>query len=212
MPMFFEDCSRRAEFYEQLQKREARWWQSRQRLIMLQERHLFWFGENSLMMWLIWQFVAYVAAVLLLMSLSKVFDVQIALWLYLAVIGIQTLFFTVMIAFKSHLANRIQNSIEKADLIREQALNEMYILASDSIFPDIHAQSPISLQRIHERYEANLRLASLQCLLQKEVDAGRLLLADYQMEVQVLPPEIANEALPPHADGMIYKSLIAQSA
>lgn len=212
MPIFFDDSSKRAEFYDELRKREERWWQARQRLVMLKERHLFWFGDNSLMMWLLWQFVAYVAAALILMSVGRIFDIHVTLMQYLGVFAAQTLFFIVMIALKGRLANHIQNSIEKADLAREQALNEMYILASDSIFPDIHAQSPISLQRIHERYDANLRLASLQCLLQKEVDAGRLLLADYQIEAKVLPPEIADDELQPHADMMVYKSLVAQSA
>ncbi|WP_169392099.1 MULTISPECIES: hypothetical protein [Psychrobacter] len=210
MPIFSEDREARTEFYQQLQKREAQWWQTRQRLIMLKERHLFWFGDNSLMMWLLWQFVAYVAAALILMSAGKLFGLNLFLWEYLTIFALQTLFFLVMITFKGRLANRMQNSIDKADLAREQALNEMYILASDSIFPDIHAQSPISLQRIHERYDANLRLASLQCLLQKEVDAGRLLLADYQIEAKVLPPEIADAELSPLADAMIYKSLLAQ--
>lgn len=210
MPIFSDDRQARAEFYQQLQKHEAHWWQTRQRLILLKERHLFWFGDNSMMMWLLWQLVAYAVAALLILSASNFFDVHITLLQYLGVFAAQTLFFMVMMVFKGRLANRMQNSIEKADLAREQALNEMYILASDSIFPDIHAQSPISLQSIHERYDANLRLASLQCLLQKEIDAGRLLLADYEIEAKVLPPEIADHELSPLAGDMIYKSLIAQ--
>ncbi len=212
MPIFSDDREARTEFYQQLQKHEAHWWQTRQQLIRLKERHLFWFGDNSLIMWLLWQLVAYAVAALLLLSASKLFDAHVTLLQYLGVFAVQTLFFIVMMVFKGRLANRMQNSIEKADLAREQALNEMYILASDSIFPDIHSQSPISLKSIHERYDANLRLASLQCLLQREVDAGRLLLADHEIEAKVLPPEIADDELSPLAGAMVYKSLIAQPA
>ena len=84
----------------------------------------------------------------------------------------------------------------------------MVVLASDSIFPDIHANAPISLQHIHERYEAQLRLASLQCLLQKEIDAGRLFLGQQEIEARVLPPELADDELIPHAGNMVYRSLV----
>ncbi|TXD98547.1 hypothetical protein ES754_06515 [Psychrobacter frigidicola] len=208
MPIFSDNSERRTAFYKELQRREGQWWQSRQRLITLQEQQMFWFGDNSLIMWLLWQLVSYVVVAIVLMLLSKLFSVHLYLWQYLAVFGLQTLFFMAMFTAKGRLANIMQNNIDKADLVREQMLNEMVILASDSIFPDIHAHAPISLQQIHERYEAQLRLASLQCLLQKEIDAGRLLLSQQEIEARVLPPELAEDELIPHAGDMIYKSLV----
>ncbi|WP_182404996.1 hypothetical protein [Psychrobacter sp. GP33] len=208
MPIFSNNGERRTSFYQELQRREQQWWQARHRLITLQEREMFWFGENSLIMWLMWQLVSYVGVALALMLLSKLFEVHLYLWQYITVFGVQTAFFILMFVMKGRLANLMQDNIHKADLVREQMLNEMVILASDSIFPDIHAQSPISLQHIHERYDAQLRLASLQCLLQKEIDAGRLLLSQHEIEARILPPELADAELSPHASGMIYKSLL----
>lgn len=208
MPIFSNNGERRTSFYQELQRREQQWWQARHRLITLQEREMFWFGENSLIMWLMWQLVSYVGVALALMLLSKMFEVNLYLWQYITVFGVQTAFFILMFVMKGRLANLMQDNIHKADLVREQMLNEMVILASDSIFPDIHAQSPISLQHIHERYDAQLRLASLQCLLQKEIDAGRLLLSQLEIEARILPPELADAELSPHASGMIYKSLL----
>lgn len=208
MPIFSDNSERRTAFYQELQRRERQWWQARHRLITLQERQIFWFGENSLIMWLLWQLVSYVGVALALMLLSKLFAVHLSLWQYMTVFGVQTALFITMFALKGRLANLMQDNIHKADLVREQMLNEMVILASDSIFPDIHAHAPISLQHIHERYNAQLRLASLQCLLQKEIDAGRLLLSRREIEARILPPELADDELSPHAGDMIYKSLL----
>lgn len=208
MPIFSDNSERRTAFYQELQRRERQWWQARHRLITLQERQIFWFGENSLIMWLLWQLVSYVGIAIALMLLSKLFEIHLSLWQYMAVFGVQTVLFVTMFALKGRLANLMQDNIRKADLVREQMLNEMVILASDSIFPDIHAHAPISLQHIHERYDAQLRLASLQCLLQKEIDAGRLLLSQREIEARILPPELADDELSPHASDMIYKSLL----
>jgi hypothetical protein len=208
MPIFSNNSEQRTEFYKELQRREQQWWQARQRFIMLRERQIFWFGDNSLIMWLLWQLVSYVVVATVLMLLSKVLHMTLPLWQYMVVFGIQTLIFVTMFACKDRLANHLQSNIDKADLVREQALNEMVILASDSIFPDIHAHAPISLQHIHERYEAQLRLGSLQCLLQKEVEAGRLLLSQNEISARVLPPELADDELTPYAGKMIYKSMI----
>lgn len=208
MPIFSNNSEQRTAFYQELQRREQQWWQARHRLITLQERQLFWFGENSLIMWLLWQLVSYVVVAITLMLLSKVFDFQLYLWQYMTVFGVQTAFFVLLFAIKGRLANIMQDNIRKADLAREQMLNEMVILASDSIIPDIHAHAPISLQHIHERYDAQLRLASLQCLLQKEIDAGRLLLSQSEIEARILPPELADAELSPYASDMVYKSLL----
>lgn len=197
-----------AGFCEQLKLREQQWWQARQRLIALEERWMFWFGDNNLIMWLMWQLVSYVVVAIMLMLFSKLLNAQMYLWQYMSVFGVQTLLFVVMLSSKGRLANRLQNRIDNADFVREQALNEMYILASDIILPAIHASAPISLQTIHERYKSHLKLASLQRLLQKEVDAGRLILGQHQIESEVLPPELADEALSLYADKMVYKSLV----
>jgi len=198
-------------FCEQLKQREHQWWQARQRLIALEERWMFWFGDNSLIMWIMWQLVSYVVIAIVLMLLSNLLNVELYLWVYMTVFGVQTALFVMMLSSKGSLANRVQNRINNADFIREQALNEMYILASDTILPAIHASAPISLQTVHERYKSHLKLASLQRLLQKEVEAGRLILSQYQIEAEVLPPELADEALSPYADKMVYKSLVNMS-
>ncbi len=208
MPIFSNNNVQRHDFYKELQRREQQWWQTRQHLLDLKERQMFWFGDNSLIMWILWQLVSYVIVIMVLMLFSKLVTISLSVWQYIAVFAVQTLIFVVMFALKGRLANHIKISINKADLLREQALNEMIILASDSIFPDIHAHSPISLQHIHERYEAQLRLASLQCLLQKEVEAGRLFLQQNDIAARVLPPELADDELTEHASSMIYKSVM----
>lgn len=207
MPVFFDDSEQRTIFYKQLQDREKKWWEARQRLIVLKERQLFWFGDSSLMMWLLWQLVAYVVMAIILMLISRLLNIYLSLWQYSLAFAVQTVVFIIMLAAKGRLANRLYNDIENAELEREQALNEMIILATDSIFPDIYKQTPISLQHIHDRYGTKLRLASLQCLLQKEVDAGRLLLA-HQTESKSLPPEFADDELVSNATQIIYKSAI----
>ncbi|MEN2752362.1 hypothetical protein AAIR29_12055 [Psychrobacter sp. FBL11] len=198
-------------FCEQLKQCEQQWWEARQSLVALKERWMFWFGDNSLIMWLLWQLVSYFIVAVILMLLSNLLNVELYLWTYMTVFGVQTALFAIILSSKGRLANRLQNRIDSVDLVREQALNEMYILASDIILPAIHASAPISLQTIHERYKSHLKLASLQRLLQKEVEAGRLILGQYQIEAEVLPPELADEALSPYADKMIYKSLIDMS-
>ncbi|WP_201558528.1 hypothetical protein [Psychrobacter sp. 72-O-c] len=208
MPIFSNNSEQRTEFYKELQRREQQWWQARQRLVMLRERRMFWFGDNSFIMWLLWQLVSYVIVAIVLMLLSKLLHMTLPLWQYMVVFGIQTLIFITIFSSRGRLANHLQSRINKADFMCEQALNEMIVLASDSIFPDIHAHAPISLQHIHERYKAQLRLASLQCLLQKEVEAGRLLLSQHEISARVLPLELADVELTPYAGKMIYKSMI----
>ena len=53
--------------HELLKQREQSWWQVRQELINLKERKMVWYGENSLMMWLLWQLVSYVVVAMVLM-------------------------------------------------------------------------------------------------------------------------------------------------
>lgn len=194
--------------YEQLKYRENSWWQARQRLIQLKERQIFWFGDNSIMMWLLWQLVSYVVVAIVLMLASKLLDISLSLWHYLSIFGVQTLVLVIALIFKSRLANYLQQRIDSADLVREQALTEMTILASDSIFPYVHASAPLSLQAIHQHYKPQLKLASIQRLLQTEIDAGRLVLDQHQIEAAVLPPEFIDEELAPYASEMVYKSLL----
>lgn len=204
----FDDSENRNSFYKNLQLREKQWWGARQHLITLKERQMFWFGENSFIMWLLWQLVSYVVVAIVLMLLSNLTNSELPLWQYISIFSVQTVIFLLLFAFKGRLANNLQSKIDAEDSAREQALNEMLILAADSIFPDIHASSPISLQHIHERYESRLRIASLQCLLQREVDAGRLLLAPQKSEMRILPPELADDELRIHASTIIYKSVV----
>lgn len=208
MPIFSDDNDKRTAFYEQLQRREAYWWQTRQQLTTLQEQHLFWFGDNSFIMWLLWLLVSYVIVAIVLMLIGRLFDIELLFWHYAVIFGAQTLGFIGLLFNKGRFANHTQQKIDDAIMASEEALQEMYILASDSIFPDIHAQAPISLQDIHSRYQAQLRLSSLQCLLQKEIDAGRLLIGQDQAEVQALPPELADDDLAAYANNMIYKSVV----
>ena len=113
-----------------------------------------------------------------------------------------------MLASKSRMADSLQRKIDKDELMREEALNEMIILAEDSLYPDVHAKSPISLRQIYECFEGDFHLASLHCLLQKEVNAGRLILTQKQIEAEILPPDLADDELNEHASEMIYKSTL----
>lgn len=204
----FDDTKPRTELYEQLKQREQQWWQTRQRLIKLKERQMFWFGDNSLIMWLLWQLVSYVVVAIALMLFSKLLNTPLALWQYGLVFAVQALIFIVMLAAKGRLANHLKCRINKEECAREQALNEMTILAADSLLLDIHRKSPISLAQIYAHYDGQLRLASLHRLLQKEVDAGRLLLGQQQIEAHILPPEFADDELTAHAGEMIYRSVM----
>lgn len=194
--------------YEQLIRCEQQWWKTRQRLVILKERQLFWYGDNSLQMWLLWQLLSYIVIAIVLMMLSKLLQLHLTLWQGVIVFGLQTLFFLVMLVSKTKLSKHMQHNIDQQSLIREQALTEMNILASDSILPDIHANAPISLQHIYERYDAQLRRASLQRLLQTEVEAGRMMLGAQNLLVEILPPDFADNELIPYARKMVYTSTL----
>lgn len=201
------DGNQRAELYAQLKQREHVWWQARRQLTLLKERQMFWFGDNSLMMWLLWQLVSYVIVAMVLMLLSKLLDIALPLWQYMSFFVVHTLIFIVMLGFKGRIATHLQHKINQADVLREEALNEMTILAADTLFTDVHAKAPISLQQIYEYYDAEFHLASLHRLLQREVDAGRLMLGQ-QVEAEILPLELADEELKELASEMVYKSVL----
>jgi len=200
--------SQRIKLYARLKEREQCWWQSRQQLIEHQEQKVFWYGENSLIMWLLWQLVGYVAVAMVLMLLNNVMNISLTLWQYIALFILQTLFFVSIFAAKGRLANKLQNDIDKDYLQGEQALNEMIVLAEDSLYPDVHAKSPISLRQLGDYLNGEFHLSSLHCLLQKEIKAGRLIMEQQLLEVGVLPPELADVELIEHADNIIYKSTL----
>ena len=194
--------------YERLKQLEQAWWKTRKQLILLKERQMFWFGDNSFMMWLLWQFVSYIVVAMVLMLLSKLLDVSLPLWQYIALFVIQTLIFVVMFSLKGRIGRYLADKINREDLSREEMLNEMTILAADSLYRDVHARAPISLKQIYRYYDAQFRLASLHRLLQNEIDAGRLMYGEQKVDAGILPLELADDALKEYARGIIYKSLI----
>ena len=194
--------------YEKLQQLEQAWWKTHKHLILLKERQMFWFGDNSFMMWLLWQFVSYIVVAMVLMLLSKLLDVSLPLWQYVALFVIQTLIFVVMFSIKGRIARYLADKINREDLSREEMLNEMTILAADSLYRDVHARAPISLKQIYRFYDAQFRLASLHRLLQNEIDAGRLMYGEQKVDAGILPLQLADDALKEYARGIIYKSLI----
>ena len=200
--------SQRIKLYARLKEREQCWWQSRQQLTEHQEKKIFWYGENSLIMWLLWQLVGYVVVATALMLLNNVLNLSLSLWQYVSLFVLQTVFFVSIFAAKGRLANKLQNDIDKDYLQGEQALNEMIVLAEDSLYPDVHAKSPISLRQLGEYLNGEFHLSSLHCLLQKEIKAGRLILSQMPIEVDILPPELADVELIEHADNIIYKSTL----
>ena len=203
-----DDTRQRTKLYELLKQREQSWWQARQQLISHKERKMFWFGENSLMMWSLWQLVSYVIVAMVLMLLSNLFGILLPLWQYIALFVLQTAIFIAMFAAKGRMANNLQRKIDKDELMREETFNEMIILAEDSFYPDVHAKSPISLRHLYEYLDGHFHLTSLHCLLQKEVDAGRLMLGYQQVDAKILPPGLADDELNEHASEMIYKSTL----
>ncbi|GAF53803.1 LOW QUALITY PROTEIN: hypothetical protein JCM18900_12403 [Psychrobacter sp. JCM 18900] len=196
----------RSNLYKLLKEREQSWWQARQQLIERQEKKMFWYGENSLIMWLLWQLVGYVVVAMaccsIIYSVSHYRYGNTSLYLY------RPYFFVSALAAKGQLANKLQRKIDNDELMREEALNEMIILAEDSLYPDVHAKSPISLEALDDYLDGQLHLASLQCLLQKEVDAGRLIMEQQPPEVGVLPPELADDELNEHASEITYRSTL----
>ena len=194
--------------YERLKQLEQAWWKTRKQLILLKERQMFWFGDNSFMMWLLWQFVSYIVVAMVLMLLSRLLEISLPLWQYIALFVIQTLIFVVMFSLKGRIARYLADKINREDLSREEMLNEMTILAADSLYRDVHARAPISLKQIYRFYDAQFRLASLHRLLQNEIDAGRLMYGEQKVDAGILPLELADDALKEYARGIIYKSLI----
>ena len=142
------------------------------------------------------------------MLLSKLSNISLPLWQYMGLFAVQTLIFIAMLYFKGRFANHLQSKINQADVLREELLNEMTILAVDSLYRDVHAKAPISLRQIYEYYDGKFRLASLQRLLQKEVEAGRLILGQQQLKAQTLPLELADDELKEMARDMVYKSVL----
>lgn len=194
--------------YELLKQREQHWWQVRQQMLLHKERKMVWYGENSLMMWLLWQLVGYVVVATALMLLSNLFNIVLSLWQYVALFVLQTVLFIIMLMAKGRTANRLQRKIDKDELVSEEAFNEMVIIAEDSLFPDVHANAPISLRQIYDYFDGAFHLASLHGLLQKEVDARRLTLTRQHLDAKLLPPNLADDELDEHASEMIYKSII----
>jgi len=203
-----DDSLQRSELYKLLKEREQYWWQARQQLINRQEKKVFWFGENSLIMWLLWQLVGYVVVAMALMLLNNMLNISLTLWQYVSLFVLQTLIFIVTFAAKGQLANKLQRKIDNDELMSEEALNEMVILAEDSLYPDVHARSPISLEALDDYLNGQFHLASLQCLLQKEIDAGRLIMQQQPLEVGVLPPDLADDELNEHASEITYRSTL----
>ncbi len=199
------DLERANEIGEQLKNREQQWWQARQHLINLKERQVFWFGESSIMMWLLWQLVSYVVVALIVMLTSKMLNIVISLEQYLIIFTLQTFIYIGAFFFKSNLANLLQNKIQQAELKREQSLNEMIILASDSLFPSVYTQAPVSLQSVYEQHKKQIRLVSLYTLLKHEISAGRLILQQ-QTQADSLPLELAEDELNHVANEMVYRS------
>ncbi|MDN3399209.1 hypothetical protein QL919_10780 [Psychrobacter sp. APC 3426] len=204
----FDNGMSRAKLYELLKEREECWWKSRQHLIALREKQMFWYGENSLMMWLMWQLVSYIGVAMALMLLSKLLGISLPLWQYVGLFVIQTVVFVVMIVSKGRLANNLQSRIDTDQVQSEEALNEMAILAEDCLYLDVHDKSPISLKQLYNGLEGQFHLASLHYLLQKEVSTGRLILTQKQVDAEVLPPQLADNELKEYAHEMIYKSTL----
>ncbi|WP_114701724.1 hypothetical protein [Psychrobacter proteolyticus] len=204
----FDDSPQRSKLYKLLKEREQCWWQARQQMIGRQEKKIFWYGENSLIMWLLWQLVGYVIVAMALMMLNNVFSISLPLWQYISLFMIQTLLFVSALAAKSQLANKLQRKIDNDELMHEEALNEMIILAEDSLYPDVHAKSPISLEALDNYLDGQFHLASLQCLLQREVEVGRLIMEQQPPEVGILPPELADDELNEHASEITYRSTL----
>lgn len=194
--------------YELLKQREQYWWQARHQLLNRKERKMVWYSENSFMMWLLWQLVGYVVVAMVLMLISNLLNISLPLWQYMALFVLQTAIFVFMLMAKGRMANKLQRKIDKDEMISEEAFNEMVILAEDSLFPDVHANAPISLKQLYDYFDGQFHLTSLYRLLQKEVDAGRLLLTQQQLDAKVLPPDLADNELDDHASEMIYKSMI----
>jgi hypothetical protein len=143
-----------------------------------------------------------------LMLLNNMLNLSLSLWQYIALFILQTIFFVGILAAKGRLANKLQDEIDNDELMREETFNEMIILAEDSLYPDVHAKSPISLRQLGDYLNGEFHLSSLHCLLQKEIKAGRLIMEQQLLEVGVLPPELADVELIEHADNIIYKSTL----
>lgn len=88
-----DNSLQRSNLYKLLKEREQSWWQARQQLIERQEKKMFWYGENSLIMWLLWQLVGYVVVAMALMLLNNIFGISLPLWQYVSLFVIQTIFF-----------------------------------------------------------------------------------------------------------------------
>ena len=203
-----DSASARIKLYARLKEREQCWWQSRQQLIERQERKVFWYGENSLIMWILWQLVGYVVVAMILMLLNNILNMSLSLWQYVSLFILQTVLFFSIFAAKGRMENQLQSEMEKDSLLEEQAFNEMMVLAEDSLYVDVHAKSPISLKQLNDYLDGEFHLSSLHRLLQKEMDAGRLILGQTSLELGILPPDLADVELKEHADKIIYKSTL----
>ncbi|MEN6671251.1 hypothetical protein AAJP47_12840 [Psychrobacter sp. B38] len=196
------------QLYELLKQREQYWWQARQQLLIYKERKMVWYSENSFMMWLLWHLVGYVVVAMVLMLIGNLLGISLPMWQYITLFILQTAIFVSMLMAKGRTASQLQRKIDKEELVSEEAFNEMVILAEDSLFPDVHANAPISLRQLYNYFDGQFHLASLHGLLQKEVDVGRLLLTQQQLDAKILPPDLADDELDEHASEIIYKSII----
>ncbi|WP_131668223.1 hypothetical protein [Psychrobacter pygoscelis] len=186
---------------------EQRWFHIREHMIARQSRMVFWFGDNSRVTWLLALLISYVISSMLMMLVMNTLGWERSLRdCALFFVG-QGIVFLIIYTLRAKLAQQLQQSINKFDWELEQILNDMYELANVSILPDIHSHAPLSLTEIGQRYHSELQLTSLQLILKKEIEKGRMLLNYQDFEID-LPPEFAESELIEYASNMIYKSLL----
>lgn len=192
---------------EQVRVCERKWQKARARLISLEAQKVFWFGKDSNQAWLVAQLISYVVVIMSFMAAAQIFSLNWSIWDYVGVIMLQSLVFVVFYVSRRKLENHLQSRIERWRAQSELSLIELHNVANDSILPDIHAHSPLSLLAIKSRYNNQIRMASLERILRKEIDNNRMRLHAQGLEI-LLPPEFAEDELRAQANKMIYKSLL----
>lgn len=146
--------------------------------------------------------------IMVLMLLEKAVNLSLSIEVYLIVFALQMLIFVIMLTLKGRLGNYLQDSIHNQEIIIEQVLNEMAILASDSLFLEVHDAAPVSLQHIYERHNAQLRLTSLYRLLQHEIQAGRFDIKSTAARGRCAPSRACRWSTVLQANDMIYRSVV----
>lgn len=198
---------------QQLKRRAKLWLILRQKWQKKQARYALWFGETSLMMWLLALMCSYFLLAILVMFYGQRFDLLfdgLVVW-FGGVFLVWTLVVGILYWQKNNLKDFFYHRLTQLELRIEENFSEMYVLARDSILPEIHAMPSMSLSKLYHYYQGEMSLISFYAILQEEVALHRMgvrYLGQNDYEMLSSFDDVFYQDLLKHSDEIVYFSLL----